>query len=165
MNYIITNELFGVIKPYTENVNITISTENIDWKGEKYKSDFVTIDEKNNFGFEVFDNEIIVFYFTDHCHFEDYTSDLEDGNDDYIKRAKDFIIKLFENKIKYVQIYKGKKLVAEKYYIIYADNKEEEIGNTLLGLAHLVNPFTKKMEKTTIYQFNPATGCFDIVQK
>lgn len=161
MNYIITNELLEILKPYTENVNITISTENIDWKGKKYESDFVTIDEKNNVGFEVFDNEIIVFYFTDHYHFEDYTSDLDDGDDDYIKRAKDFIIELFENKIKYVQIYKGEKLATEKYYIIYADKKEERIGGTWWGLERILNPFAKKREKTTIYKFNKKNGCFD----
>ena len=82
MNYETTKELLEVIDQYIENANITISTENQDWKGEKYESDFVTIDEKNSVGFEVFDNEIIVFYFTDHCHFEDYSSDLEDGDDD-----------------------------------------------------------------------------------
>ena len=77
MNFKITNELIDTIKPYTENAIITLSTDNKDWKDRDYKSDFVTIDEKNNFGFEVFDNEIIVFYFTDHYHFEDYSSDLE----------------------------------------------------------------------------------------
>ena len=90
MNFEITNELIDTIKPYTENATITISTENNDWKGRAYKSDFITIDDKNNVGFEVFDNEIIVFYFTDHYHFEDYSSELEDGDDDYIKRAKFF---------------------------------------------------------------------------
>ena len=84
MNFEITNELIDTIKPYTENVTVKISTDNKDWKGRDYKSDFVTIDEKNNVGFEVFDNEIIVFYFTDHYHFEDYSSELEDGEDDYI---------------------------------------------------------------------------------
>ena len=161
MNYETTKELLEVIDQYIENANITISTENEDWKGEKYESDFVTIDEKNIVGFEVFDNEIIVFYFTDHCHFEDYTSDLEDGDDDYIKRAKDFIIKLFENKIKYVQIYKGKKLASEKYYIIYSGNNEEQIGDTWWGLERILNPFAKKTEKTTIYQYNKVNGCFD----
>lgn len=161
MNYETTKELLEVIDQYIENANITISTENEDWKGKKYESDFVTIDEKNSVGFEVFDNEIIVFYFTDHCHFEDYTSDLEDGDDDYIKRAKDFIIKLFENKIKYVQIYKGKKLASEKYNMIYSGNNEEQIGGTWWGLERILNLFAKKTEKTTIYRYNKVNGCFD----
>ena len=161
MNFEITNELIDTIKPYTENATVTISTENNDWKGRAYKSDFITIDDKNNVGFEVFDNEIIVFYFTDHYHFEDYSSELEDGDDDYIKRAKFFLIELFENQIKYIEIYKGKKLATEKYYLIYSDNTEERIGGTWWGLERFLNPFAKKVEKITIYKFDKANGCFD----
>ena len=161
MYFEITNELINTLKQYTENATITLSTDNKDWKDRDYKSDFVTIDEKNNFGFEVFDNEIIVFYFTDHYHFEDYSSDLEDGDDNYIKRAKGFIVELLENKIKYIQIYKGKKLATEKYYIVYSDNTEERIGGTWWGLERFLNPFAKKVEKTTVYIFNKANGCFD----
>lgn len=161
MNFTITSELFETIKPYTENVNIAITTENKDWKGRTYKSDFITIDDKNNVGFEVFDNEIIVFYFTDHYHFEDYSSELKDGEDDYIKRAKDFLTKLFENRIKYIEIYKGKKLATEKYYLIYSDNTEERIGGTWWGVGRFLNPFAKKTEKTTIYKFNKSKGYFE----
>jgi len=161
VNFEITSELLETIKPYIENVDITITTENRDWKGRDYKSDFVTIDEKNNVGFEVFDNEIIVFYFTDHYHFEDYSSELEDGEDDYRKRAKDFLIELFENEIKYIEIYRGKKLATEKYYILYSDNTEERIGGTWWGLERFLNPFAKTIEKTTVYKFDKAKGCFD----
>ncbi len=161
MNFEITSELLETIKPYTENVNITVTTENKDWKGGSYNSDFVTVDEKNNVGFEVFDNEIIVFYFTDHYHFEDYSSELEDGEDDYIKRAKGFLVELFENQIKYIEIYKGKKLAIEKYYLIYSENTEERIGGTWWGLARFLNPFAKKTKKETIYKFNKSKGCFE----
>ena len=161
MHFEITSKLLETIKPYTENVNITITTENKDWKGRTYNSDFVTVDEKNNIGFEVFDNEIIVFYFTDHYHFEDYSSELEDGADDHIKRAKDFLTKLFENQIKYIEIYKGKKLATEKYYFIYSDNTEERIGGIWWGLDRFLNPFAKKVEKITIYKFNKDKGCFE----
>lgn len=161
MNFEITNELIDTIKPYMENATLTISTDNKDWKGRDYKSDFVTLDKKNNVGFEVFDNEIIVFYFTDHHHFEDYSSELEDGEDDYIKRAKDFLTELFKNRIKYIEIYRGKKLVTEKYYLIYSDNTEERLGGTWWGLARFLNPFSKKTERTTIYKFNKLSGCFE----
>lgn len=161
MNFEITTELLETIKSYIEKANTTIATENKDWKGRNYKSDFVTIDEKNNVGFEVFDNEIIVFYFTDHYHFEDYSSELQDGDDNYIKRAKDFLNELFENQIKYIEIYKGKKLATEKYYFIYSDNTEERIGGTWWGLERFLNPFAKKIEKTTIYKFNKDKGCFE----
>lgn len=161
MNFTITSELLETIKSYTENATVTISTDNKDWKGRDYESDFVTLDKENNVGFEVFHNEIIVFCFTDHYHFEDYSSELEDGEDDYIKRAKDFLVELFENKIKYIQVYKGKKLATEKYYIVYSDNTEERIGGIWWGLERFLNPFAKKTEKTTIYKFNKLCGCFE----
>lgn len=160
MNFKITNELIDAIKPYTENASITIFSDNKEGKGQSYASDVVMIDEENDVGFEVFDNEIIVFYFTDHYHFEDYSSDVKDGDDDYIKRAKEFILKLFENKIKYVQIYRGKKLAAEKYYFLYSDITEERIGGTWWGLEHFLNPLAKKTSITTVYTFDKAKGCF-----
>lgn len=165
MNFEITNELINTIKPYTENVTIIISTDNKDWKGRNYKSDLVTIDEKNRVGFEVLDQEIIVFYFTDHYHFEDDSSDLNDGDDNYIKRAKDFIIHLFTEQIKYIEIYRGKKLAAEKYYFVYSDNTEERIGGTWWGLGRHLNPYAQKTENTTIYKFDKVSGCFHKVNE
>ena len=155
MNFQTTSDLLEVIKPYTENAMISVTSE-----GGNFESNLVTIDGKNHVGFEVLDNEIIAFYYTDHYHFEDYSSDLEAGEDDYIKRAKDFLIQLFENQIKYVEVYKGKKLAAEKYYIIYSDNTEERIGATWWGLERFFNPFAKRLEKVTIYRFDKENGCF-----
>ena len=50
MNFEITNELIDAIKQHTENATITITTENKDWKGRTYKSDFITIDYKKMLG-------------------------------------------------------------------------------------------------------------------
>lgn len=79
MNFETTSILLEAIKSYIENATVEITTENEDWRNRNYKSDFVTIDAKNNVEFEVFDNEVIAFYFTDHYHFEDYSSELQDG--------------------------------------------------------------------------------------
>ncbi len=68
---------------------------------------------------------------------------------------------MFENKIKYIQVYKGKKLATEKYCIVYSDNTEERIGGTWWGLERFLNPFAKKIEKTTTYKFNKLSGCFE----
>ena len=161
MNFTLTSEILEAIKQYAENAIITITSENNDSKRGDYKSDFVILDEENNVGFEVLDNEVIIFYFTDHCHFEDYSSEIQDGEDDYVKRAKVFLTELFENKIKYIAIYKGKKLAIEKYYFIYSDNTEERIGGTWWGLNRLFNPFAKKKETITMYKFNKDKGCFE----
>ena len=62
---------------------------------------------------------------------------------------------------KYIEIYKGKKLATEKYYLIYADNTEERIGGTWWGLDRFLNPFAKKTKNETIYKFNKDKGCFE----
>ena len=97
MQFQTTSEILEVLKPYLGNANVSIN------------DDFVMIDEKNHVGFDVMENEIIVFYFTDHMHFEDYTSELEEGEDDYIKRAKDFLIELLTYTIRHDEFFKGKK--------------------------------------------------------
>lgn len=160
MNFETTNELIKTIKPYTENANITASSENEKFGDKSVNFDFVTIDENNNVCFQVFDEEIIVFYFTDHCHFEDYSSDSEDEIEDYLERAKKFLISLFENQIKYVEIHKGKKLSTEKYFIVYPDKTEERVGGVWWGLARFINPFSRKTVKTTFYKFDKSEGCF-----
>ena len=102
MNFETTSVLLEVLKPYLENTVVDVSTDNADWRNRNYKSDLVTIDANNHVGFEVLEKEIIAFYFTDHYHFEDYTSELQDGEENYIERAKHFLKELFEYKIRHV---------------------------------------------------------------
>lgn len=159
MTFETTSVLLEVLKPYIENSVIDISTDNTGKRN--YKSDLVTIDGKNNIGFEVFENEIIVFYFTDHYHFEDYTSELQDGEKNYIERAKHFLKKLFEYKIRHVEYYKGKTLSSEKCFIMYNDGREDEcIGNTWYGFSKFINPFGKKSIRSTTWQFDKSKGVF-----
>lgn len=161
MNYDITNEILEALKPYIGNANITLSTENKDWKNRDYNSDFVTIDKKNHIAFEVFENEIIVFYFSDHCHFEDYSSELRAEQPPFHERAKDFLLELFQYPIRHVEIFKGKTLSSEKYFLLYHDGREDEcIGNTWFGLERFINPFSKRTSRSTIWQYDQSKGCF-----
>lgn len=160
-NYEATIELIKVIEPYISVDNLKIRMdENKDWRGSKYKTDYVVVIEKNNVSFEVYDNEIIVSYFKDHCHFEDYSSELQEGQADYIERAKEFLATLFSSKIKHIQKYKGSKLVSEKYSFVYPDGEVYE-GGTWYGLIHMVNPFAKKIEKTAIWKYEKEKGIFE----
>ena len=63
MNFETTSVLLEVLKPYLKNSVVDISTDNVDWRNRNYKSDLVTIDKNNDVFFEVFENEIIMFYF------------------------------------------------------------------------------------------------------
>ncbi|MGN0523667.1 MAG: hypothetical protein ACI4IG_05275 [Eubacterium sp.] len=160
MNYQTTTQLIDALEAYVDKSKISISTDNKDWKNRDYKSDLVMIDEKNNVGFEVFENEIIIYYFTDHCHFEDYSSEPDEGEDNYIKRATDFILELFQYKICHKECYRGKSLCTEEYYIIYDDGESVCIGTTWYGFSRFKNPFIKKSSISTIFQYDKSKGCF-----
>ncbi|MCD8026745.1 MAG: hypothetical protein LUF33_07460 [Clostridiales bacterium] len=161
MNFKTTLELLEVLDPFIENANITVSDRSKNIKNKNLKSDYVMIDRKNNIGFEVFDNEISVFYFTEHCHFDDYASELIEGEDDYIKRAKDFLFELLQNQIRHMEIFKGESLHSEKYYIVYCDGREDKyIGGTWFGLVRLINPFLQKIQKITTWQYDKSKGYF-----
>lgn len=157
MNFKITKEILGSLTPYINADKIRISTENKDWKGKPYKSDFVTIDSTNDVGFEVFENEIIVFYFTDHMHFEDYSTE-EEYN--YIFRAKEFLTNLFTARLRCIETYKGKKLAKDNYYFVYDNKDDEPIGGTIWSLSSLHNPFTKKSQKSTTWFYDRDIGIF-----
>lgn len=160
MNYQITKQLLDVVSSYFDLSKIKISTENNDFKGRPYKSDFVTLIEENDVYFEVFDNEIIVAYFNNHLHFEDYTSELEEGEPDFIQRAKEFLSQLFTLPILIVEKYKGKTLVSEKYYFLMPDGKRECIVCIWHGLVKIFNPFTKKTVLKTLWHYDIKKGHF-----
>lgn len=161
MNFETTSILSEAIQPYIENSTVEIAIGNKDWRNRDYKSDFVSIDAINHVGFEVFENEVIVFYFTGHSHFEDYSSELQAGDDNYIERSKSFLKDLFENKIRHVEYYKGKTLSSEKYFLLYNDGRDDEcIGNTWFGLSKLINPFARKSMDSTTWQFDISKGVF-----
>lgn len=162
MNYKTTSQLLDALEVYIDNSKISISTDNKDWKNRDYKSDLVMIDEKNNVGFEVFDNEIIAYYFTGHYHFNDYIIEIEEDDDDnYIKRAEIFLLDLFKNQIKHEQTYKGNSLTSEKYFIIYQDGRNDNcIDNVYYAFSNIINCFRKKKITSTILQYNKSKGCF-----
>ena len=161
MNFETTTELLEALEPYISGIQLHISCDNKDWENRDYKSDCVTIDKKNKVGFEVFQNEIIVFYFTDHYHFEDYAVPVDEGEDDYVKRAKEFLLDLFTYKICHIEYFKGQKMYSEKYYMMYDDGREDEyIGGTIWSIWKSITPFGKKSEKRTVWSFDRAKGCF-----
>ncbi len=161
MKHEITKELIKAVTPYIIPDNITISTNITNCKSGKYYSDLVTAEQKHRVGFEVFDNEIIVFYFTDHCHFEDYSSNSSDIEDNYIIRAKKFIVELFTLPIRHVETYKCDKLVSEKYYIVHPDGREEsKTGVICHSIIRQLNPFIKKTTTMTTWQYDKSKEMF-----
>lgn len=160
MNYPTTELLLDEMQNYFDIDDFSIVTESKDYRGRPYRSDFVTLIEKQNVRFEVFDNEIIVSYFTDHVHFEDYTSELSDSDPDYIHRAIDFLKNLFTLPLKRYDYYKANKLIKDKYCFIKSDGTEEFIGGCWYGLVSFFNPFAKKKLIASEWRFDKDKKCF-----
>lgn len=154
MNFEITKEILNSLTPYINADKISISTESKDWKGKPYESDFVNIDSTNDVGFEVFENEIIVFYFTDHHHFyaEEETT--------FPTLAKEFLTQLLTTRLRCIETYRGKKLVKDNYYFVYDNKDTESIGGTFWNLRCFLNPFTKKTQKSTTWIYDKEIGQF-----
>lgn len=158
MYYEITTKLLEGIAPYIASEH-TVTKSNKDWKGHPRASDCVTVDEKHNVGFAVFDEEIIVFYFTEHRRFSDVYKDKERC----IKQAKDFLIELLTLPLCHVETYKGKKRVSEKYVIMYFDKGEEiDSGGMRHKFMQRLRSFGRKAVKTTIWQYDKPKGIFTI---
>lgn len=163
MNFQTTQILLDDLNTYCNFENIKISTENTDWKGHPYTSDFVILIENQNIQFEVFESEIIIAYFTDHTHFEDASFDLTEGAPNYIQRAREFLKQLFTLPIRKYDTYKGKKLSCDKYYFLLSDGTEEYVGGSRYGLCRRLNPFTKKRTEITTWQYDIVQKCFTTV--
>lgn len=153
MDFEATLTLLNALKPYVENSVVDVSSNG--------KSDLVIIDANNHIGFEVFKNEIIVFYLNAHSHFADYSSNSNCGETSYIEQAKNFLLELFTCQLRHVVYYKGDAVSSEKYFMIYGNGKADTcIGSTWFGFSHFINPFGKKWERSTTWQFDKTKGCF-----
>ncbi len=158
MNYITTEKILNALRPVCDLSNISITTENKDWKGRTYKSDYVTIIKTHNIGFEVFDNEIIVFYFTGHCHFEDYSS-THKNDEDYISSAIDFLTKLFTLSIRYSKVTRGNKIKREEYFFVMQNGQEESLAGPSLRLFG-GNLFIRKIATNLTWQYDKESNDF-----
>ncbi|MCI9449754.1 MAG: hypothetical protein HFE30_05830 [Clostridiales bacterium] len=163
MNFNVTKILLDGLKPYFNIDNVKVSTDNKNKNGRLNRSDFVTLIERQNFCFEVFDNEIIVAFFTEHTHFGDSFSLLNSGDPDYIQRAGAFLKQLFTCPIRKHDIYKGRKILCRKYYSLKSDSTEEYIGGSWYRLCSFINPFAKKRAEVGTWQYDSAKNMFTSV--
>ena len=150
MDFEATLTLLNALKPYIENSVVDVSSSG--------KSDLVIIDANNHIGFEVYKNEIVVFYINACRHFAENSSNCGAS---YIEQAKSFLFDLFTHRLRHVVYYKGDAVSSEKYFMIYGNGKADTcIGSTWFGFSHFINPFGRKWERSTTWQFDKTKGCF-----
>lgn len=88
MIYKTTKEILESLSPFISENDVSVSNEEHEKEDGSGKEigDKVIIDKENNVWFEVFENEIVLFYFTDHEHFDDYMAPPKDGEPNYIQK-------------------------------------------------------------------------------
>lgn len=165
-----TEQILDALLDVCELRHISISTENTDHRGRPYRSDLVVIESEHKIGFEVFDHEIIAFYFNDHHHFEDYTSDLSDDEPNYIQRAIEFLRRFFTSPLQFLEKRKGRHIIRSEWFFLLPDGRKESIAGPWLERP-FTNPFTKPSISLTNWYYNKFSGHFyatvenDIVTK
>ncbi|MBQ7344442.1 MAG: hypothetical protein IJW45_00075 [Oscillospiraceae bacterium] len=150
--------------------HISVSTENTDHRGRPYRSDFVVIEPEHKIGFEVFHNEIIVFYFNDHRHFEDYSNDLADDGPDHVQRAIEFLRRFFTSPLRSLEKRKGKHIIRSEWFFLLPDGRKESIAGPWIERI-FTNPFIRPSISLTNWHYDRSRGRFyataenDIVTK
>ncbi len=162
MNFKETEQLLTTVTKYLSSDKIRIQTDTCkDYLGKSYTADYVQItnDPNNHIGIEVTENEIIIFFFTDHAHFEDYTSPIKEGETNYIQRAAEFLDKLFTLPIERNYTIKGNRIIRDESFFIIGNKKVSCAGITL-SFAGFRNMFKKKKRVCEKFLFNKETACF-----
>lgn len=161
MNYRITEDLLNAVYKLVPPGNVKITCTNKDWRGREYQSDLVMIDEENQVGFEVFENEIIVYFFTEHLHFEDYASSGDDDEPTFVERMEGFLTDLLTCTLRCEKQYKGNVLIRERWVLIHEDQTEEcPAGVTVHRLLIRLIPFLRKRVESSLWKFDMQKGIF-----
>lgn len=160
MNFDTTRQLLDSLSDLVDIRKVTLRTEGCkDWKGQPYTSDYVTIEEEHRIGFEVFENEIIAYYFADHCHFEDYTSADPGEEPTYVTRAIEFFRQFFTLPLQCVEKRRGNTVVRSEWFRQLPDGKKISCGGPCY--AHfLANLFGRKSTSVTMWKYVKDLGKF-----
>lgn len=146
-----TETLTDTVCKYVPSEKLNVKSDTFkNYFGAEYDANFVEIltESSDTFSFEVSEKEIIIFFFNDHIHFEDYTSDLEYGELNYVQRADEFLNKLFTLPIELHSTFKGNKNVSSENFFITEKGRESCAGKTVCsaGIKNILKQRTKHIE-------------------
>ena len=162
MNFATTERIINFTDKFIPKAQYIVQTEDHkNYFGQAYTADYVVINDPfpYHIAIEVVENEIIIFFFGDHIHFEDYTSELENGMPNYLDRAIEFLEKLFCYPIERRRTFKGDKVIRDESLLVESDNAMTSIGVTYSG-AGLKNLFKKSTKTIERFAFDRETQSF-----
>ena len=156
-NHHATQTILSGLSDLLSEKHIRISTENTDYRGRPSESDYVTVDQKNGIGFEVFHNETRVDFFDDHQHFGSHYT--ETG--DYVQDTITFVRRLLSSTLVKAEVFKGRIRTRYEWFFLEDDGRRTPVaGPWLKPLLVFTNPFAKKETTLTYWQFHKESGTF-----
>lgn len=166
MNFMATERIMDFTDKFIPKSQYLLQTEgHKDYLGRSYTADYVEIINQSPYhiSFEVVENEIIVFCFGDHIHFEDYSFELEEGDPDYVDRAIEFLTMFFRYPIERRYTSKGNKVVRDETLLVVSEEEKESICATYFCTG-LKNLFKQRIETVKRFAFDNETKSFREVQ-
>ena len=151
MHFNTTEQLLRKIEQYVSTDQIKIQ-ETTAYLGNAVE--LVTIMDEPRIGFEVAEDSVIFYFFSDHIHFDDYCTELEYGEPNYLSRAEEFVDNLFTLPIRRRYIRKGTKVVYDQSWFVHSDGEEESIAGVMLCSPGFKNLFASKEEFMEIWQYD-----------
>lgn len=119
--------------------------------------ELVTVSEEVNVGFEAAEESVIFYFFSDHVHFDDYTSELEEGDPDFLTRAEAFVDDLFTRPIHRRYTRKGTRVVYDQSWFVRENGTEESVAGVTLCGPGWKNLFQPKERFDELWQFDADT--------
>ncbi len=161
MRHSLTREIIKSIQKYLKDGTVSVGVRSTEWHDRNHESDKIVIDNDSSVGFEVFEDEIIVYFFSDHYHYEDYSYVLDEDDPTFSERATALIKGLLTSTVSLERTFKGSHLVSERYIFIDSDGKNASpIGAWKHHFFLRINPFVQKRIETKTWRYNKETGKF-----
>ena len=157
LNHPSTQRILDSLSDLLRPDRLQISTENTDYRGKPSGSDYVTVDQKNGIGFEVFQEETRVDFFDDHRHFGSYYTEA----DDYVQETISFVRRLLSSTLVKAEDFKGRIRTRYEWFFLEDDGRRTPVaGPWLKPLLVFTNPFARKETTLTYWQFHKESGTF-----
>lgn len=161
MNFTATEKLIATTNKYISSDKYSIQTEgHKNYIGMEYTADYVEILQNPDYfiSFEVTKEEIIIFFFSNHIHFNDYG--IEDDNSNYIDSAVEFLDDLFSYPIETHYITKGDRIIRIESFFVKSPTEKESCAGVSIYPTRIKNVFKRKIKHVETKRFDRETGGF-----
>lgn len=155
VNHENTKHLLSALEDLIDIRHVEITTDNKGYPGRPSDYDCVLLEKEKKISFEVFDKEIVVYFFDDHTHF------YADFNEDYFQEAIDCLRLLFSQTLVKIETFRGRVRTRYEWFFLQKNGRKDSIaGPWLAPLFTFVNPFRRKTYRESRWKYHRGTETF-----